>query len=84
MPDRCAWCGTDPLYVAYHDTEWGVPNHDDRHLFEMLVLEGAQAGRQRAGVALSGGQWRACALGRLDSRWRGFQLGLWRESRDCW
>ncbi|MER2555287.1 MAG: DNA-3-methyladenine glycosylase I [Thauera sp.] len=44
MPDRCAWCGTDPLYVAYHDTEWGVPNHDDRHLFEMLVLEGAQAG----------------------------------------
>lgn len=44
MPDRCAWCGSDPLYVAYHDTEWGVPNHDDRHLFEMLVLEGAQAG----------------------------------------
>ena len=44
MPERCAWCGTDPLYVAYHDTEWGVPSHDDRHLFEMLVLEGAQAG----------------------------------------
>jgi len=44
MPERCAWCGTDPLYVAYHDNEWGVPNHDDRHLFEMLVLEGAQAG----------------------------------------
>ena len=44
MPDRCAWCGTDPLYTAYHDLEWGVPNHDDRHLFEMLVLEGAQAG----------------------------------------
>lgn len=44
MPDRCAWCGTDPLYTAYHDVEWGVPNHDDRHLFEMLVLEGAQAG----------------------------------------
>ncbi|MDI3512921.1 MAG: DNA-3-methyladenine glycosylase [Rhodocyclaceae bacterium] len=44
MPQRCAWCGADPLYVAYHDTEWGVPNHDDRHLFEMLVLEGAQAG----------------------------------------
>jgi len=42
MSERCAWCGTDPLYVAYHDTEWGVPNHDDRHLFEMLVLEGAQ------------------------------------------
>jgi DNA-3-methyladenine glycosylase I len=41
---RCAWCGTDPLYVRYHDEEWGIPSHDDRHLFEMLVLEGAQAG----------------------------------------
>ena len=41
---RCPWAGTDPLYVAYHDDEWGVPSRDDRHLFEMLVLEGAQAG----------------------------------------
>jgi DNA-3-methyladenine glycosylase I len=41
---RCGWCGTDPLYVAYHDTEWGVPVHEDRRLFEFLVLEGAQAG----------------------------------------
>ena len=41
---RCAWCGNDPLYVAYHDTEWGVPLHDDTRLFEMLCLEGAQAG----------------------------------------
>jgi len=41
---RCTWCGTDPLYVAYHDHEWGVPVHDDRLLFEFLVLEGAQAG----------------------------------------
>jgi DNA-3-methyladenine glycosylase I len=41
---RCAWAGTDPLYVAYHDVEWGVPLHDDRALFEFLVLEGAQAG----------------------------------------
>jgi len=41
---RCAWAGTDPLYVAYHDAEWGVPLHDDRVLFEFLVLEGAQAG----------------------------------------
>jgi DNA-3-methyladenine glycosylase I len=41
---RCAWCPDDPLYVAYHDTEWGVPVHDDRRLFEMLCLEGAQAG----------------------------------------
>ena len=41
---RCAWAGTDPLYVAYHDEEWGVPVHDDRLFFEMLTLEGAQAG----------------------------------------
>ena len=41
---RCGWCGEDPLYLAYHDQEWGVPVHDDRKLFEMLVLEGAQAG----------------------------------------
>jgi DNA-3-methyladenine glycosylase I len=41
---RCAWPGTEPLYVAYHDREWGVPVHDDRVLFEFLVLEGAQAG----------------------------------------
>ena len=41
---RCAWAGTDPLFVAYHDEEWGVPLHDDRVLFEFLVLEGAQAG----------------------------------------
>lgn len=44
MRERCAWCGTDPLYVEYHDEEWGVPAHDDRHLFEMLILEGQQAG----------------------------------------
>jgi DNA-3-methyladenine glycosylase I len=45
VPDaRCPWAGSDPRYVAYHDTEWGVPSHDDRHLFEMLLLEGAQAG----------------------------------------
>jgi DNA-3-methyladenine glycosylase I len=41
---RCPWAGNDPLYQAYHDTEWGVPNHHDQHLFEMLTLEGAQAG----------------------------------------
>ncbi len=53
---RCAWAGTDPLYVAYHDEQWGVPVHDDRLWFEMLTLEGAQAGlswltvlRRRAG-----------------------------------
>ena len=41
---RCFWCGDDPLYVAYHDDEWGVPVRDDRQLFEQLILEGAQAG----------------------------------------
>ncbi|HTL98991.1 MAG TPA: DNA-3-methyladenine glycosylase I [Holophagaceae bacterium] len=41
---RCHWCGDDPLYRAYHDEEWGVPEHDDRRLFEFLILEGAQAG----------------------------------------
>jgi len=44
MKGRCDWSIDDPLYLAYHDEEWGVPAHDDRHLFEMLVLEGAQAG----------------------------------------
>ena len=41
---RCEWAGNDPHYVRYHDQEWGVPVHDDRQLFEMLNLEGAQAG----------------------------------------
>ena len=44
MKNRCIWCGEDPLYIAYHDEQWGVPVHDDRLLFEFLVLEGAQAG----------------------------------------
>lgn len=42
--NRCTWCGNDPLYIAYHDDEWGIPIHDDRLLFEFLILEGAQAG----------------------------------------
>lgn len=42
--ERCPWCGDDPLYQAYHDNEWGVPVHDDRTLFEFVLLEGAQAG----------------------------------------
>lgn len=44
MKTRCSWCGSDPLYISYHDTYWGVPIHDDTKLFEMLVLEGTQAG----------------------------------------
>jgi DNA-3-methyladenine glycosylase I len=42
--ERCEWAGADPLSIEYHDTEWGVPCHDDRALFELLILEGAQAG----------------------------------------
>jgi DNA-3-methyladenine glycosylase I len=42
--ERCGWASGDPLMVEYHDREWGVPSHDDRHLYELLVLEGAQAG----------------------------------------
>jgi len=44
MPHRCEWPGADPTYIDYHDREWGVPVHDDRLLFEFLILEGAQAG----------------------------------------
>jgi DNA-3-methyladenine glycosylase I len=44
VSERCPWCGTDPLYVAYHDTEWGVPEYDSRALWEKLVLDGFQAG----------------------------------------
>jgi DNA-3-methyladenine glycosylase I len=44
MKTRCPWCGDDPLYVAYHDEEWGAPLRDSRKLFELLMLEGAQAG----------------------------------------
>jgi DNA-3-methyladenine glycosylase I len=44
LPERCWWCGDDPLYVAYHDEEWGVPVHDEQELFEKLILDGAQAG----------------------------------------
>ena len=44
MKQRCTWAGTEPIYIKYHDREWGVPVHDDRRLFEFLILEGAQAG----------------------------------------
>lgn len=44
LPTRCQWCTSDPIYIRYHDTEWGVPLFNERKLFEMLILEGAQAG----------------------------------------
>lgn len=43
-PNRCPWCGDDPIYIEYHDTEWGVPVHEERRHFEFVLLEGAQAG----------------------------------------
>lgn len=73
---RCSWCLVHPLYVAYHDEEWGVPAHDERRLFEMLILEGAQAGlswltilKRREGYARAYDQWdveRVARYGRSD------------------
>src|SRR5438132_13041305 len=64
MPKRCSWVGSDPLMLRYHDREWGVPVHDDRRHFEVLVLEGAQAGlswsivlRKREGYRRAFGQF---------------------------
>lgn len=76
MKTRCAWCPTDdPLYIAYHDTEWGVPVHDDRLLFEMLILEGAQAGlswitilRRRDGYRKAFANFDAKKIARFDAK----------------
>ena len=59
MVNRCDWAGTDPLMVDYHDREWGVPVHDDRLLFEFLVLEGAQAGLSWATILRKRDNYRA-------------------------
>ena len=65
---RCAWAGTsDPLYIEYHDREWGVPSRDDRHLFEMLILEGAQAGLSWATILKKRANYRR-AYHRFDPR----------------
>ncbi len=57
--NRCAWVGNDPLYIAYHDQEWGVPVHDDRLMFEFLILEGAQAGLSWATILRKRENYRA-------------------------
>ena len=74
MP-RCPWAGTDPLYVRYHDEEWGVPVRDDRKLFEMLILEGAQAGlswitilRKRSAYRRAFDRFDAEKIARYDAR----------------
>ncbi|MBN1771398.1 MAG: DNA-3-methyladenine glycosylase I [Deltaproteobacteria bacterium] len=64
---RCPWCGTEPFYVRYHDEEWGVPLHDDRTLFEFLVLEGAQAGLSWATILRKRPAYRR-AFDRFDPR----------------
>ena len=72
---RCHWAGSDPLYIAYHDEEWGVPVHDDRQLFEMLNLEGAQAGlawitilRKREGYRKAFANFDATKIARYGAR----------------
>ncbi|NNN04902.1 MAG: DNA-3-methyladenine glycosylase I [Elusimicrobia bacterium] len=74
---RCRWAGTDPLYVRYHDTEWGRPVHDDGKLFEMLILEGAQAGlswitilRKRENYRRAFAGFDARKIARFDARRR--------------
>ena len=63
---RCGWVGTDPLYLGYHDEEWGVPVHDDQTLFEFLILEGAQAGLSWSTI-----------LNRRENYRRAFDTYLW-------
>jgi DNA-3-methyladenine glycosylase I len=72
---RCEWAASDPLMVAYHDEEWGTPSRDDRHLFELLVLEGAQAGlswitilRKRENYRRLFAGFDAAAVARFDER----------------
>ena len=74
-PKRCPWAGDDPLYIAYHDKEWGAPSHDDRRLFEMLILEGAQAGlswitvlRKRENYRRAFADWNAEKIARFDEK----------------
>ena len=76
MPRRCDWVpDADPAYVAYHDDEWGVPSRNSRHLFEMLTLEGAQAGlswatilKKREGYRSAFADFNAAAVARFDRR----------------
>lgn len=75
MKQRCSWAGNDPLYIAYHDNEWGVPSHDTRHLFAMLNLEGAQAGlswitilRKRDHYRRAFANWDAAKIARFNEK----------------
>jgi DNA-3-methyladenine glycosylase I len=75
MEKRCGWATSDPDYLDYHDREWGVPLHDDRKLFEMLILEGAQAGlswitilKKRSNYRKAFDNFNAAKIARYDSR----------------
>ncbi len=75
MKTRCAWCTSDPLYIRYHDEEWGVPLHDEQKLFELLILEGAQAGlswltilKRREGYRAAFDQFDAKKIARYDAK----------------
>ncbi len=75
MKTRCAWCLSDPLYIKYHDEEWGVTLHDDTRLFEMLILEGAQAGlswltilKRREGYRRAFAKFDAKKIARFDKK----------------
>ncbi|HUA67447.1 MAG TPA: DNA-3-methyladenine glycosylase I [Candidatus Saccharimonadales bacterium] len=75
MKQRCPWSGDDPLCIAYHDKEWGAPSHDDRHLFEMLNLEGAQAGlswitilRKRGNYRRAFANWDVAKIARFGKK----------------
>jgi len=67
MKTRCGWSTNDPLYIKYHDEEWGVPVHDDRKLFEMLILEGAQAGLSWITILRKRGNYRK-AFNNFDAK----------------
>ncbi|HET9923686.1 MAG TPA: DNA-3-methyladenine glycosylase I [Methylomirabilota bacterium] len=84
MPTRCGWANGGPLEIAYHDSEWGVPSHDDRHLFEMLILEGAQAGlswstilKKRENYRKAFARFDPAKVARFDARKR---AGLMRDA----
>jgi DNA-3-methyladenine glycosylase I len=80
QPVRCRWCGDDPLYVRYHDSEWGVPSRDPAHLFEMLILEGFQAGLSWITVLRKREALRAALLG-FDPRALACTDDAWVQSR---
>ena len=88
MPTRCEWAPDgDPLYLAYHDEEWGVPSHDQRHLYEMLTLEGAQAGLSWATILRKREGYRQAFAGFDPERVARFgtatSSACWRIRRSC-